>query len=577
MIGEVVATRLGDLLVEAELITEEQIKEALRHQKASGGRLGSCLVKLGHVTEQDLAAVLSRQYGVPAINLPDYDVEEDVIDLLTPEAAHRYQVVPLSRQGYTLSLAMIDPIDVVALDELRFMTGFNIEPMIAPESQVREALGNYYGSAHDLELRETLENLDSKVNDDLEVVDDEEEQIDLRELARESEETPTIQLVNAILLNAVKRGASDVHIEPYERLFRVRFRVDGQLQTGLNPPLRFKDAIISRLKIMARLDITERRRAQDGRIRIRLRLGGVPKELDFRVSVVPTLFGEKVVLRILDRENLMFDMSRLGFEPSSLKSFEASTKKPFGMVLVTGPTGSGKTNTLYSALSQVNRPDKNIMTVEDPVEFNLPGINQVQINGSVGSNFASVLRSFLRQDPDVVMLGEIRDSETAEMAIKAALTGHLVLSTLHTNDAASAMTRLIDMGIAPFLVATSVHTVCAQRLVRRLCTECKEESKPPVETLIDIGFSPEEAETVRPYRAIGCSSCNKMGYKGRVGLYEVMEITEELREAAMLGGTAIDLKRKALENGMITLRRSGLIKVSQGQASIEDVLRETVG
>ena len=577
MIGEVVATRLGDLLVEAELITEEQIKEALRHQKASGGRLGSCLVKLGHVTEQDLAAVLSRQYGVPAINLPDYDVEEDVIDLLTPEAAHRYQVVPLSRQGYTLSLAMIDPIDVVALDELRFMTGFNIEPMIAPESQVREALGNYYGSAHDLELRETLENLDSKVNDDLEVVDDEEEQIDLRELARESEETPTIQLVNAILLNAVKRGASDVHIEPYERLFRVRFRVDGQLQTGLNPPLRFKDAIISRLKIMARLDITERRRAQDGRIRIRLRLGGVPKELDFRVSVVPTLFGEKVVLRILDRENLMFDMSRLGFEPSSLKSFEASTKKPFGMVLVTGPTGSGKTNTLYSALSQVNRPDKNIMTVEDPVEFNLPGINQVQINGSVGSNFASVLRSFLRQDPDVVMLGEIRDSETAEMAIKAALTGHLVLSTLHTNDAASAMTRLIDMGIAPFLVATSVHTVCAQRLVRRLCTECKEESKPPVETLIDIGFSPEKAETVRPYRAIGCSSCNKMGYKGRVGLYEVMEITEELREAAMLGGTAIDLKRKALENGMITLRRSGLIKVSQGQASIEDVLRETVG
>ncbi len=577
MIGAVVATRLGDLLVEAELITEEHLKEALRHQKANGGRLGGCLVKLGHVSEQDLAAVLSRQYGVPSINLTDYDVEEDVIELLTPEAAHRYQVVPLSRQGYTLSLAMIDPIDVVALDELRFMTGFNIDAMIAPESQVRESLSNYYGSPHDVELRETLENLDSKASDDLEVVDDEEEEIDLRELARESEETPTIQLVNAILLNAVKRGASDVHIEPYERLFRVRFRVDGQLQTGLNPPLRFKDAIISRLKIMARLDITERRRAQDGRIRIRLRLSGVPKELDFRVSVVPTLFGEKVVLRILDRENLMFDMSRLGFEPSSLKSFEAATRKPFGMVLVTGPTGSGKTNTLYSALSKVNRPDKNIMTVEDPVEFNLPGINQVQVNPQIGSNFASVLRSFLRQDPDVVMLGEIRDSETAEMAIKAALTGHLVLSTLHTNDAASAMTRLIDMGIAPFLVATSVHTVCAQRLVRRLCAECKEESKPPVQTLIDIGFSPEEVETVGPYRAVGCSSCNKMGYKGRIGLYEVMEITEELREAAMLGANAIDLKRKAVESGMITLRRSGLIKVSQGQASIEDVLRETVG
>ena len=576
MIGNIIAPRLGDILISDNLITEEQLTEALSYQKTHGVRLGSCFVRLGHVSEHDIASILSRQYGVPSVDLTDYEFDSEVIEILSSEAVHKYQVIPLDRKGYTLSVAMIDPIDVVALDELRFMTGFSIKAMIAPESQVRETIERYYGSTDDVELQETFDDFTENWAENVEVVEEEEEEIDLAALARESEETPTIRLVNAILMKAVKRNASDIHIEPYERQFRVRFRVDGQLQTGLKLPVRFKDAITSRLKIMAKLDITERRRSQDGRIRIRLRLGDTEKEMDFRVSIVPTLFGEKVVLRLLDRGNLMLDMLRLGFDPPSLESFESAVKQPFGMVLVTGPTGSGKTNTLYSALSQINSPDKNIMTVEDPVEFNLAGINQVQVNEQAGSGFSEVLRSFLRQDPDVVMLGEVRDFETAELAVKAALTGHLLLSTLHTNDAASTVTRLVDMRIAPFLVSSSLNLICAQRLVRRLCNECKEEMSPPLETLIDIGFTREEAESSPIFRAVGCKVCNRMGYSGRVGLYEVMEVDSGIRDMIIRECTAVELKDRTVEKGMITLRRSGLNKVIEGTTSIEEILRETV-
>ena len=652
MIGQLVAPRLGELLIDENLVTEEQLREALRYQKANGGRLGSCLVNLGHVSEDDIAAVLSRQYGVPSVDLSQCDLDEEVIALLTTEAVNKHQVVPLKRRGQTLSVAMVDPLDMIALSELEFMTGFDIEAMIAPESQVRETMAKYYGKTYDVglelielltteavnkyqvvplerqgqtlsvgvvdpldtlelsalkvmtgfdiepvivpesqvretitkyygktydvEFNEAVENLADAEDESIEVVEEEEEEIDMEALARKSEETPTIRLVNAMLLNAYKQGASDIHLEPSEQQFRVRFRVDGRLKTVLVPPSRFKEGITSRIKIMAKLDITQRRRAQDGRIRIRLKPGGKIKDLDFRVSIVPTLYGEKVVLRLLDRENLMTDMGRLGFEPKSLKSFELAIQKPFGMVLVTGPTVSGKTTTLYSLISKINSPDKNFMTVEDPVEFSLPGINQVKINEKSGSSFADVLRSFLRQDPDVVLLGEIRDLDTADIAIKAALTGHLVLSSLHTNDAASAVTRLIDLGITPFLVATAVHLICAQRLVRRLCDECKVETQPPTKTLIDVGFSAEEARTVRVFGAVGCSSCNKMGYRGRVGLYEVMEITDELKDIIMLGGTASELKRKAIESGMMTLRCSGLTKIKDGLTSIEEILRETI-
>lgn len=576
MIGQILAPRLGDLLIEDGLVTEEQLTEALDYHKASGGRLGSCLVELGHISEDDIATVLARQYGIPAVNPANQEIEQDIIDLLTYETARKYEAMPLDRQGTTLSVAMVDPINVVALDELRFMTGFSIEAKVAPESQIREAIGRYYSPSTDGAEEDTLDDLDGALPANIEILEEEEEEIDLKTLAQRSEETPTLRLVNAILLNAVKRGASDVHIEPYEKEFRVRFRVDGQLQTGLKLPVRFKDAITSRVKIMAKLDITERRRPQDGRIKIRLRLDGKVKDLDFRVSTVPTLCGEKVVLRLLDRENLMLDMRRLGFEPESLECFAEAIAQPFGMVLATGPTGSGKTNTLYSAISQINSPDRNIMTVEDPVEYNLRGINQVQVNEQVGSSFANVLRSFLRQDPDVILVGEIRDLSTAEIAVKASLTGHLVLSTLHTNDAASAVARLLDMGIPSFLVATSVRLICAQRLVRRLCDQCKKEVHPPKQSLVDLGYGPEEAESLQVFQAVGCAACNKMGYKGRVGLYEVMEVNDELKELIMRDAPSTELTQQAVANGMITLRRSGLTKVGMGQTTLEEVLRETI-
>jgi type IV pilus assembly protein PilB len=575
------SSKLGDLLVKENLISQQQLKEALEHQRVNGGRLGNCLIKLGFVTDDEITAILSRQYGVPSINLSFFDVDPSIVKLIPIETAQKYQILPLSRVGSTLTIAMIDPTNVFAMDDIKFMTGFNIEPVVASETAIREAIDKYYGSTHAIELKKVMEDIaivDQKMEGDdtsLELAS-EEEAIDLEGLEQAAEEAPIIKLVNLILSSALKRGASDIHIEPYEKEFRVRYRIDGMLYNIMNPPLKLKDAITSRIKIMSKLDISEKRLPQDGRIKIKMKNEGKVKDLDFRVSVLPTLYGEKVVLRLLDKDNLMLDMTRLGFEPESLKKFESAILKPYGMVLVTGPTGSGKTNTLYSSIAQLNKIDTNVMTAEDPVEFNLPGINQVQMKEQIGLNFAAALRAFLRQDPNIILVGEIRDFETAEIAIKAALTGHLVLSTLHTNDAPSTISRLMNMGIEPFLVATSVHLICAQRLIRRICKDCKEEVSTPPQTLIDAGFSTTEAKKVTTYRGKGCPTCNGTGYKGRVGLYEVMEINDEVRELVLIGASSLELKKKAVEHGMITLRASGLQKLRDGVTTLEEVLRETV-
>ena len=498
-----------------------------------------------------------------------------MIKLVPQETAVRYQIVPLSRVGSTLTIAMTDPTNVFAMDDIKFMTGFNVEPVVASETAITEAIGKFYGSV------EAGEELDKVMKDlageetEMELAAEEAE-MDLAALERAADEAPIIKLVNLVLTDAVKRGASDIHIEPYEKEYRVRFRIDGILQNVMAPPLKLKDAITSRVKIMAKLDISEKRLPQDGRIMIKYVRDGKKKELDFRVSTVPTLFGEKVVMRLLDKENLRLDMTKLGFEQESLSKFEHAILKPYGMVLVTGPTGSGKTNTLYSSVARLNTPETNIMTAEDPVEFQLAGINQVQMKEQIGLNFASALRAFLRQDPNIILVGEIRDFETAEIAVKAALTGHLVLSTLHTNDAPSTVSRLMNMGIEPFLVATSVNLICAQRLVRRICVACKEPLPVPEQTLTDAGYTPEEAKTTQVFHGRGCTTCNNSGYKGRVGLYEVMEINDDLRELILVGASSLELKKKALEVGMITLRRSGLMKMALGQTTMEEVLRETV-
>ena len=568
------SVRLGEILVKESLITQDQLQKALEFQRSNGGKLGSCLTKMGFITDDDITGVLSRQYGVPSINLKYYEIDPTVIKLIPQDTATRYQVIPLSRVGSVLTIAMTDPTNVFAMDDIKFMTGFNVEPVVASESAIGEAIVRFYGGAET--NHEELSNLMKDLDDQELEVSSEETEMDTATLEKAAEEAPIIKLVNLILTDSVKRGASDIHIEPYELEMRVRFRVDGVLQTVMSPPLRLKDAITSRMKIMAKLDIAEKRLPQDGRIMIKYKADGKKKELDFRVSTVPTLFGEKVVLRLLDKENLRLDMTKLGFEPESLKKFERNILKPYGMVLVTGPTGSGKTNTLYSSVARLNQVDTNIMTAEDPVEFQLAGINQVQMKEQIGLNFAAALRAFLRQDPNIILVGEIRDFETAEIAVKAALTGHLVLSTLHTNDAPSTISRLMNMGIEPFLVATSVNLICAQRLVRRICSNCKEELEVPEQALIDAGYSPEEVKTTKIYHGKGCNTCNKGGYKGRTGLYEVMEINDEMRELILVGASALELKKKAIELGMITLRRSGLIKVALGHTTMEEVLRETV-
>ena len=571
-------TKIGDLLLKEKLITPEQLNRALEHQKKYGGRIGSILVELDFVTEDDITSVLSHQYGVPSINLDYFEIDPDVVKLIPLETAQKYQVIPLSRVGSTLTIATTDPSNVFAMDDIKFMTGFNIEPVIASEGAILRAIEKYYGTPHSIELKKVYDQLsieEKKDEFDLEL-EEEQEELDVDELQRSSEEAPIIKLVNLFIHDAVKKGASDIHIEPYEKDFRVRFRIDGVLYNMMSPPLKLKDALTSRVKIMAKLDIAEKRLPQDGRIKIKTTLDGKKMDIDFRVSCLPTIYGEKIVMRILDRSKLMLDMTRLGMEPSSLKTFESAILKPYGMVLVTGPTGSGKTNTLYSSISRLNTPDVNIITAEDPVEFNLFGINQVQIHEQIGLTFAAALRSFLRQDPNIILVGEVRDFETAEIAIKAALTGHLVLSTLHTNDAPSTVNRLLNMGIEPFLVANSLLLICAQRLVRRVCSNCKAEEKIPKKTLVDIGFSPEEANNMVVLKGTGCDVCNNTGYKGRLGLFEAMAISDEISELILIGASARELKRKAMEEGMITLRKSGLIKIKEGVTTIEEVVRETV-
>ncbi len=545
--------------------------------------------------------------GVPSINLTQFEIDPSVIKLIPADTALKYQIVPLSRSGATLTIAITDPTNVFAMDDIKFMTGYNVEPVVASETAVTEAIKRYYPAASaapktqtqtpaaqkkaekpkpanpaNLTSAATLEMVTKALEETAQVVDDdvelleELEQIDVASLERQGGEAPVIRLVNLMLMSAIQKGASDIHIEPYEKEFRVRFRIDGILYNVMAPPMKFRDAITSRLKIMAKLDIAEKRLPQDGRIKIRFAVDGATKEIDFRVSCLPTLFGEKIVMRLLDKDKLMLDMTKLGFESESLSKLEVAIAKPWGMVLVTGPTGSGKTNTLYSSIAKVNTTETNIMTAEDPVEFNLVGVNQVQVRENIGLNFAAALRSFLRQDPNIILVGEIRDFETAEIAVKAALTGHLVLSTLHTNDAPSTINRLMNMGIEPFLVASSVNLICAQRLVRRVCAACKTDHPTPPQALVEAGFTPDEAQHVVPKRGSGCEVCNQTGYKGRVGLYEVMEISEELRELILVGASGLELKRKAVEEGMITLRRSGLRKVIEGVTTIEEVARETV-
>jgi type IV pilus assembly protein PilB len=567
--------RLGDLLIKEKVITQEQLKQALQVQHQSGGRLGSVLVKLGFVTDEDVTNFLARQYGVPAINLSYFEIDPAVVKLIPYETAKRYEVLPLSRVGASLTLAMVDPTNVFAMDDIKFMTGFNIEPVVASEQAILERIEKVYGSSIEQDLENVMQQFGDIGDADLEI-EAREEELSLQQLEKAAEDAPIVKLVNIFLTDALKRGASDIHLEPYEKEFRVRFRIDGMLQTVMTPPLKLKDAVTSRIKIMSKLDISEKRLPQDGRIMLKIATGGKRKELDFRVSTLPTLWGEKVVLRLLDKENLRLDMTKLGFEPESLVKFERAILKPYGMVLVTGPTGSGKTNTLYSSISRLNTADVNIMTAEDPVEFQLPGINQVQMKEQIGLNFAAALRSFLRQDPNIILVGEIRDFETAEIAIKAALTGHLVLSTLHTNGAPETISRLMNMGIEPFLVATSVHLICAQRLVRRVCPECGQEIEVPYQTLIEAGFTPEEAKTAKIMKGKGCELCRNTGYKGRTGLYEVMEIDDEIRELILVGASAMELKKKAIEHGMLTLRRSGITKVLQGMTTMEEVARESV-
>ena len=569
------ALKLGELLLKAQLINQQQLTKALDEQKNSGGKLGEILQRLGFVTEDDIIECLSHQFGVPSINLRHFEIDPNVAKIIPVDLARKYNVIPVNKTGATLTLAMTDPTNIFAMDEITFMTGYRVEPVVASEEAIRERIDRNFGSSRELELKKVMEDLTTVDEAALELMDEDEE-VDVGKLAEESQEAPVVRLVNIMLTDAIKRGASDIHVEPYEKSFRVRYRVDGLLREVMNPPQRLKDAIISRIKVLAKLDIAEKRLPQDGRIRLKARIEGRMRELDFRVSVLPTMHGEKVVLRLLDKEQLRLDMTKLGFEKSSLKKFEDNILKPYGMVLVTGPTGSGKTNTLYSALQRVNVPETNIITAEDPVEFQMAGVNQVQMKDAIGLNFAAALRSFLRQDPNIILVGEIRDFETAEIAIKAALTGHLVLSTLHTNDAPSTISRLMNMGIEPFLVATSVNVIAAQRLVRRVCQNCKEEVETPIQALLSIGFAESEAHSLKLVKGRGCEKCANTGYKGRIGLFEVMDMSDDMRELVLSGATAMELRRKAIEEGMVSLRQSGLQKIREGLTTIDEVVRETI-
>jgi type IV pilus assembly protein PilB len=550
------------------MISADQLQRAQEEARRSGERLGHSLVKMGAIQEEDLTQFLSRQYGVPAINLAEFDIEPEVIALVPKEVAARHKVVPVNRAGNSLIVAMADPSNILAIDDLKFVTGYNIEVVVAAEVGINQAITRYYEKSSEAQLEQVM----SEFQDDVEYEAGEEQDVNSSELERASEDAPVVKLTNHILLSAISQGASDIHIEPYEKMYRVRFRVDGVLREQMQPPLKLRNPLSSRLKIMAKLDISERRLPQDGRIK--LKMGG-GKEMDFRVSVLPTLFGEKIVMRLLDKGNLQLDMTKLGFEPEQLAVFKKAIDSPYGMVLVTGPTGSGKTTTLYSALSELNQVSDNICTAEDPVEFNLAGINQCQVSDAIGLTFAAALRSFLRQDPDTVMIGEIRDFETAEIAVKAALTGHLVLSTLHTNDAPSTITRLLNMGVEPFLVTAAVNAVQAQRLIRKICQQCKEPIATPKEELKLLGAKDEEIETATCFKGAGCERCSSTGYKGRVAVYEVMPFSDGLRELVLQGASALELKAEAIRNGMRTLRMCGITKVCQGVSTWDEVGRIT--
>jgi type IV pilus assembly protein PilB len=561
--------RLGELLVREKLISLQQLRQAQQDQQKAGTNLSFTLAKLGYISDTEITDFLSNQYRLPAINLSEYEVEPEVIKLVSREVCEKHKILPVSRSGSSLIVAMADPTNLHAIDDIKFLTGYNVEPVIASETSIAESVERYYGAGPSYD--EVM--ADFALDDEDIDFNTEAETDNILELEKASEDAPVVRLVNVILLNAIRKGASDIHIEPYEKKMRVRYRVDGVLHEEMSPPLKLKNALSSRLKIMSQLDISERRLPQDGRIKLKL---GKDREMDFRVSVLPTMWGEKIVLRLLDKSNLQLDMAKLGFDPKPQADFTWAVHQPWGMVLVTGPTGSGKTTTLYSALSDLNRPDTNISTAEDPVEYNLMGINQVQMHEDIGLNFAAALRSFLRQDPDVVMVGEIRDFETAEIAVKAALTGHLVLSTLHTNDAPATISRLLNMGVEPFLITASVNLVLAQRLARKICVDCKTKVTLERASLVDVGFTPEQIEKADLVIGKGCQTCNGSGYKGRVALYEVMRFTDVLKELVLQGASAAELKAAAIRDGMSSLRMSGIQKVLQGTTTIEEVMRVTM-
>ena len=562
------ANRLGELLVREKLISLQQLRQAQEEQRKSGANLGYTLAKLGYISDGEITGFLSSQYRVPAVNLEEYEIDPECIKLVSREVCDKHKIIPVSRSGSALVVAMADPANLHAIDDIKFLTGFNVEPVVASETGIAEAIDRVFqlGPSYDEVLSEFGD------EDDIEVAVDG-ENVDLNELEKAAEGAPVVRLVNAILLNAIKKGASDIHVEPYEKKFRVRYRVDGVLMQEMEPPVKLKNAIASRLKIMSSLDIAERRLPQDGRIKLKL---GKGREMDFRVSVLPTIWGEKIVLRLLDKSNLQLDMTKLGFDAKPLSDFAWAINQPWGMVLVTGPTGSGKTTTLYSALSDLNKTSCNISTAEDPVEYNLHGINQVQMHDEIGLNFAAGLRSFLRQDPDIIMVGEIRDFETAEIAVKAALTGHLVLSTLHTNDAPATISRMLNMGVEPFLITASVNLVLAQRLARKVCNDCKQPDKSDAKILLDFGFSEQQVAGARLMRGTGCKNCNGTGLRGRVALYEVMRFSDALKEMVLQGASTAELKTAAIRNGMSTLRASGIEKVLQGVTTVEEVGRVTM-
>ena len=564
-------SRLVDILVREELISPEQLQRAQEASRKTGERLGLLLVKSGVLSEDELTQFLSRQYGVPAINLGEFEIEPEIIALVPRDVARKHRLIPMSRSGNSLIVATADPSQVAALDDLHFLTNLNIEVVVASDASISEALTRYFEPKDEL-ASFNMEEVMGDLTEDVDFARQDEADDNLMDLERASEDAPVVKLCNVILLNAVKKGASDIHIEPYEKSYRVRYRVDGVLQEEMTPPLKLKAALTSRIKIMSHLDIAERRLPQDGRIKLKLGRG---KEMDFRVSVLPTLFGEKIVMRLLDKGNLQLDMTKLGLEPAQLAEMKRAIEAPYGMVLVTGPTGSGKTTTLYSALQELNQISDNISTAEDPVEFNLAGINQVQVRDDIGLTFAAALRSFLRQDPDTIMIGEIRDFETAEIAVKAALTGHRVLSTLHTNDAPSTITRLLNMGVEPFLVTASVNLVEAQRLLRKICASCKQPIPTPKDELRTLGAKDEEIETASCTRGVGCSVCGGSGYKGRIAMYEVMTMTDPIKELVLQGVSATELKAEAMRRGMRTLRMSGITKICQGTSSVEEVARVT--